>query len=40
MAKRLPMMCSDPAGVDRAKVHAQIQVDALAFFRKTLGAGR
>jgi predicted dienelactone hydrolase len=39
MTKRLPVMCSDPAGVDRAKVHAQIQVDALAFFRKTLGAG-
>ncbi|WP_158882988.1 hypothetical protein [Rhodanobacter sp. L36] len=35
-AKELPVMCSDPAGVDRAEVHAQIQVDALAFFRKTL----
>ena len=37
MAKRLPAICSDPPDVDRAKVHAQIQVDALAFFRKTLG---
>jgi predicted dienelactone hydrolase len=36
MAKELPVMCSDPTGVDRAKVHAQIQIDALAFFRKTL----
>jgi predicted dienelactone hydrolase len=36
MAKEVPVLCSDPAGVDRAKVHAQIQIDALAFFRKTL----
>lgn len=36
MSKRLPVMCNDPAGVDRVKVHAQIQADALAFFRKTL----
>lgn len=36
LAKQAAAICSDPDGVDRAKVHAQIQVDALAFFRKTL----
>lgn len=36
MAKRLPVMCTDAPGLDRVKVHAQIQADALAFFRKTL----
>ncbi|WP_266160021.1 alpha/beta hydrolase family protein [Dyella silvatica] len=36
MSRRLPTMCSDPAGVDRVKVHAEIQADALAFFRNTL----
>jgi predicted dienelactone hydrolase len=29
-------ICSDPPGVDRVKVHEQINADALAFFRKTL----
>lgn len=36
LAKEIPAMCRDPAGVDRAKAHAQINADALAFFRKTL----
>ncbi|SFS07066.1 Predicted dienelactone hydrolase [Dyella sp. OK004] len=36
LAKEAPTICTDPAGVDRAKVHAQINADALAFFRKTL----
>jgi predicted dienelactone hydrolase len=36
LAKEAPVICSDPDGVNRARVHAQIQVDALAFFRKTL----
>lgn len=36
LTKEAPVICSDPAGVDRVKVHAQIQKDALAFFRKTL----
>jgi len=31
-----PVICSDPPGVDRVKVHRQIDADALAFFRKTL----
>lgn len=36
LAKDIPALCRDPAGVDRAKVHAQIEADALAFFRKAL----
>ena len=36
LAKDIGPLCSDPPGVDRAKVHAQINADALAFFRKTL----
>lgn len=36
LAKEIPPMCADPAGVDRAKVHEQVNADALAFFRKTL----
>ncbi|PWK88682.1 hypothetical protein BV497_10520 [Fulvimonas soli] len=40
LAREIPDLCRDPAGVDRAKVHAQVNADALAFFRKALGAGR
>lgn len=41
LAKDAGDICRDPAGVDRVKVHQQIDADALAFFRKTLGvAGR
>jgi len=36
LAKEAQAICSDPTGVDRAKVHAQIQKDALTFFRQTL----
>ena len=36
LTKEAPDICSDPAGVNRVKVHAQIDADALAFFRKTL----
>jgi predicted dienelactone hydrolase len=36
LAKEIPPMCVDPAGVDRAKVHVKLNADALAFFRKTL----
>lgn len=36
LAKDIGPLCRDPAGVDRAQVHAQINADALAFFRKTL----
>ncbi|MGH7648765.1 MAG: alpha/beta hydrolase family protein [Gemmatimonadaceae bacterium] len=37
LAKEAPAICQDPPGVDRATVHARINADALAFFRKTLG---
>ncbi len=36
LAKDMKDICSDPPGVDRVKVHQQINADALAFFRKTL----
>ena len=36
LAKDAKEICSDPPGVDRVKVHQQIQADALAFFRKSL----
>lgn len=36
LAKDIPDMCKDPAGVDRAGTHEAINADALAFFRKTL----
>jgi predicted dienelactone hydrolase len=39
LAREIPLLCADPAGVDRAKVHAQVNADALAFFQKTLGDG-
>ena len=38
LAKDAPDICIDPPGVDRVVVHRQIDVDALAFFRKTLNA--
>ncbi|WP_109127303.1 hypothetical protein [Dyella sp. C11] len=34
LARQITELCSDPAGVDRVQVHAQIDADALAFFRK------
>jgi predicted dienelactone hydrolase len=36
LTKEAPEICRDPPGVDRVKAHAQINADALAFFRKTL----
>lgn len=36
LAKEIAPMCADPVGVDRVKVHEQVNADALAFFRKTL----
>ena len=36
LAKDIPDMCKDPAGVDRARTHEAINADALTFFRKTL----
>jgi len=37
LAKDIPAMCQDPPGVDRSHWHRQINADALAFFRQTLG---
>ena len=37
LTKEAQDICIDPPGVDRAAVHRQIDADALAFFRKTLG---
>ena len=37
LAREIGELCRDPAGVDRAQVHAQVNADALAFFRRTLG---
>ena len=39
LARNAGEICRDPEGVDRAKVHARVNADALAFFRKTLGGG-
>lgn len=36
LSGEVPNICTDPPGVDRTKVHAQINADALAFFRETL----
>lgn len=36
LAAAVAEICADPPGVDRAVVHARINADALAFFRKTL----
>jgi len=38
LSKEAPVICSDPPGVDRVKVHAQLNADALAFFRTTLNS--
>ena len=38
LAKDAGEICKDPPGVDRAKVHARINDDAVAFFREALGA--
>jgi predicted dienelactone hydrolase len=38
LTKEAPELCVDPPGVDRVAVHRQVDADALAFFRKTLGA--
>jgi predicted dienelactone hydrolase len=36
LVKQISELCTDPPGVDRKAVHAQIDADALAFFRKAL----
>ena len=36
LAREAGRICRDPEGVDRAAVHAQVNADALAFFRRAL----
>lgn len=36
LARAIGELCRDPEGVDRAAVHAQVNADALAFFRRAL----
>ncbi len=38
LEKALPDLFTDPPGVDRVAIHAQIEKDALAFFERTLVA--
>ncbi len=38
LAQEAKDICSDPPGIDRAKLHAQIDADALTFFRQSLAA--
>jgi predicted dienelactone hydrolase len=40
LARDAAEICTDPPGVDRARVHAQLNADALAFFRKALATKR
>lgn len=37
LAKEAKEICSDPPGVDRTAVHARLNADALAFFRRAFG---
>ncbi|WP_430387957.1 alpha/beta hydrolase family protein [Dyella sp. 20L07] len=37
LTSQISELCSDPPGVDRKQVHAQINADALSFFRKAFG---
>ncbi len=39
LAREAGGICRDPPGIDRARVHAQVDADALAFFRDALGVG-
>ena len=36
MSEALPVLCVDPPGIDRGALHAQINADAVGFFRETL----
>jgi predicted dienelactone hydrolase len=33
---RLPEICKDPRGVDRAAIHARLNAEMVDFFRRTL----
>ena len=36
LAKAAPEICTDPPGIDRTKIHEQINADAVRFFDQTL----
>ena len=36
LAARVPQICTDPPGVDRAAVHARVNAEMIEFFRRTL----
>jgi len=36
LAFRIPEICKDPRGIDRAAVHAQLNAEMIDFFRRTL----
>lgn len=36
MKEALPVLCKDPPSIDRGELHAQINADAVTFFRETL----
>jgi len=37
LAAQIPAICTDPPGIDRRAIHAQLNADMVAFFGKTLG---
>jgi predicted dienelactone hydrolase len=38
LAKQLPALCVDPPGIDRARIHEVLAVDAIRFFDSTLSS--
>jgi predicted dienelactone hydrolase len=39
LAQRVPEICADPPGVDRAASHGRLNAEMIEFFRRTLGSG-
>jgi hypothetical protein len=35
-AARIPIICTDPPGVDRAAIHSRLNTEMIDFFRRTL----
>jgi predicted dienelactone hydrolase len=38
LASRIPEICKDPSGIDRAAIHARVNAEMIEFFRRTLPA--
>jgi predicted dienelactone hydrolase len=36
MAARIPEICRDPLGIDRAAIHVRLNAEMIEFFRRTL----